>query len=304
MKKILSIFALSFMIPLCLLLTACGTQHYPSRYWHMDESKHWRMCACGGNCTKIFNSGAHEFIDTTDKDTKPTPSTKGRDYKRCRICGYETYTEIDYQHTHTFINGICSCGEVESTFVKEIDWNNLFVGDYLNNVTLEQNMYLYNNSNPNTPIKSETTRYSLCSENAVMIRTSSNNEKTTVYHVKQDNSWFAVAMTNNQWYGINETESEAKAASFQVAEGVNFVGLYNGFSYTNDNKNKKCFYKTNMNIAGETCEYVRIYVNNGKLVKIERKVKLSNGTQYALNIIEFSNHGTTIVNPPAFTLAG
>lgn len=239
MKRIVSIFALSLMIPFCLLLTACGTQHYHT-----------------------------------------------------------------HNHTHTFFNGTCSCGEVESTFVKEIDWNNLFVGDYLNNVTLEQNRYLYSNSNSDTPFDSETTRYSLCSENAIMIRTSSNRKKTTVYHVKQDSSWFAVAMVDNQWYGSNETEKEAKAASFQVAEGVNFVNRYNEFRYTIDNKNKKCFYKSNITIAGETCEYVRIYVNNGKLVKIERKVKLSSGTQYALNIIEFSNHGTTIVNAPAFTLAG
>ena len=204
------------------------------------------------------------------------------------------------QHTHAFENGVCSCGEIEDTFVKETGWNNLFTGDYLNNVTMEQNMYLYNKSNYYTPIRSETTRYSLVSEEAIMIRTSSNNVKTTIYHIKEGGSWFGVSMVNNQWYGIVETASEAAAGSFQNGQGIYFSNSYNEFSY---NASDKYFYKNNIEIAGEIFEYAKIYIKNGKLVKIERKLNL-NDTQFVMNIIEFSNHGTTVVNTPDFTIVG
>lgn len=198
-------------------------------------------------------------------------------------------------HSHNYVEGLCWCGKTENTFVKETDWNNLFVGSYLNNVIMKQNMYLYNQSDVNTIVKSETTRYSMCSENAIYIRTSTES----VYHVKQNGSWFAVEMVGQEWYGINETETEAKAGSFQVAQGVDFTNKYSLFDYSEEGK---YFIANNINIGGETCEYVKIYSQDNKLIKIERKVNVD--SQFVLNIIDFSNHGTIIVYVPQFTIAG
>lgn len=303
MKKFLIIVILCF-VPLSVLLIGCVHKHEHEAVsvskWGCSETHHWHHCL---GCDKKLSLSEHDFVDIIDKDTDSTCILKGKDYKKCSVCNYETYTEKPLSQDHSFINGICSlCEQEESSYVKKEGWNNIFIGEYLNNVTLDQNMYLYsktpeNGTNP--LIKSETTRYSLCSANATMIRTSSKGVKTTVYHIKQNSVWYAVAMVNNQWYGIIETETESKAGSFQNNIGLDFVNKYNTFSYDSINK---CFVANNLVINGETAEFVKVYIENEKLAKIEYKV---NSTyQYTISTIEFSNHGTTVVDVPEFTIAG
>lgn len=301
MKKFLIIIALCF-IPLSVLLTGCGHKHSVAEgdVWYHSATQHWQTCS-GDDCDKKLGLSEHNFVDILDKDTDSTCTVNGKDYKKCIVCNYETYTEKPLRG-HFFVDGICSCGEEESTFASELEWNNLFIGDNLNNVTLEQNMYLYsktpeNGANP--LIKSETTRYSLCSEDATMIRTSSQNVKSTVYHIKQNGNWYGLSMINNQWYGMIETETEAKAGSFQNQIGLDFINKYNSFSY--DSVNKR-FMANNIVINGETTEYVKIFIENGKLIKIEYKTNMV--SEYVISTIEFTNHGTTVVDVPQFTIAG
>ena len=295
MKKFLTIITLCFM-PLSVLLTGCGHKHSIAEgdVWYYSATQHWQTCS-GDDCDKKLGLSEHNFVDTLDKDTDSTCTVKGKDYKKCIICDHETYSEKPLRE-HFFVEGICSCGEEESTFVSELEW--IFIGDYLNNVTLEQNMYLYSKTPENGThplIESETTRYSLNSEEATFIRTTSNS----VFHVKKNGTWYGISMVNNEWYGIIETETEAKAGSFQNNIGLDFVNKYNTFNYDSVNK---CFMANNIVINGETTEYVKVFIENGKLIKIEYRVNMV--SEYVISTIEFTNYGNTIVEVPQFTIAG
>ncbi|MBE5735450.1 MAG: hypothetical protein E7361_03300 [Clostridiales bacterium] len=297
MRKILSLcISVCFILSLSHFLVACNN-HTAKASWSYDNKFHWHNCECSNNCKEHFNVEQHTLIDTTDKDTESTETERGKDYSQCSTCGYETFTYKNL-HYHSYPNGICSCGKKENSYVSEEDWNNVFTGDYLNNVTIEYTLHFYKNSNPHTAFETETLEYSLYSEDAQYTRIDSES----IYHIKKNNCWYAVMLVDLEWYGIHRTASEAHKFRFQNTDGCYFKNRYNNFSYNSENK---YFYAYNITLENndELCEYIKVEIKNNKLTRIEKKVNY-NSTEHVIHVIEFSNYGTTIVDVPEFIIIG
>ena len=164
----------------------------------------------------------------------------------------------------------------------------------MNNVTIEQTEYTYNDY-ANVPINSATTKYQLITENAMLIQTNS----TTTYHAKKDNIWYDIRYyLDDQWCGVVETESAALSHNFYNSLGNEYEEYYTSF-HINSTFNKG-YYATNVNINGKSCEYVKIYIENHKITKIEQKI--DSGSQYKIIETKFINYGTTSVTTPEFQL--
>ena len=85
---------------------------------------------------------------------------------------------------------------------------------------------------------------------------------------------------------------------FVNVQGINYVDRFNDFTYDEENH---CYVANNYAVGGSSADYVKIYIENGKIIKTEVKRDI-NGISYMIQQSVFSNFGTTTINVPEWTL--
>ncbi len=176
------------------------------------------------------------------------------------------------------------------------EWNEVFTGDYLTNGTV-----IIHNDNVNNNILDPINTITMMStENSMYmnVNTTAGNEKQ--YLVKQGETWYGVTKNADTWYGIELDDASVKGYTFAGGQGTQFVNRFNEFEYDEENH---CYVATNFEFAGEEpVDYVKVYIENGKLLTIDIRDTISEDSYYS-SYYRFYDYGTTTIEVPAWTPA-
>lgn len=85
--------------------------------------------------------------------------------------------------------------------------------------------------------------------------------------------------------------------TFAGSQGINYVDRFNDFTYDEE---KHCYVANNYAVGGSSADYVKIYIENGKIIKTEIKGDI-NETSYMIQQSVLSNFGTTTIDVPEWT---
>lgn len=202
---------------------------------------------------------------------------------------------------HSLTNGECSCGYRVTTYtVTESEWNDLFVGEALNNVSINMNIEMYQ-AGATEAVQTQSGFSKAADGSIYQGYYAANGENLTYeeYVTKSDDKWYYLSKSDNAWTGEEIEEKEAVAYTFSGAQGVCFVDKYSAFTYDAENK---CY--TAENFAADSSsvlDVVKFYVENGKLVKME--FEMTAGTNRRVVSYTFSDYGTTEIDVPTWTVA-
>ena len=305
-KIITFAMAICLMVPCVFALTACGAHtHNLTKVSPVEAT-----CATDGNtlyykcdCGKYFSD--EEAKKEIKKDSWVVAKTGHRfdnewtynatHHWKKATCGHTT--EKGEYAEHSLTDDECSCGYVVNPYkVYDVDtWNEVFAGDYLNNGTIEGENSIYANDvlveNYQTTVKS--------TENAMAKTMSSQGQTLTQYLVKQGNAWYAINYVDGNWYGFEQTDQEVETNTFAGGTGSSFIDNFEAFEF---NEQENCYIANDYQLdSSTTAEYVKVYIENGKLVKME--MKIAEGEEmYTISEQVFSDYGTTVVdNIPQWT---
>ena len=182
--------------------------------------------------------------------------------------------------------------------VAESEWTNLLTGDYLNNVTLDTVGKQYNSSGELTSTYLVT---KLKITNDARYITQTNGATTqSAYYKQESGKWYLVEQDGDNWTGREITAESVKTSSFVDTKGALYADKYSCFRYDSTNH---CYVTSESLVINETnYEYVKIYVEDGKVVKIEEKITYSDNSYY-ITEYTLSNYGTTTVSVPQWTVS-
>jgi len=276
-KIVLSVMAFCLIVPCMFMLTACNSGH------------------------------THVLTKVDAKDA--TCTTAGNEkYYHCEECNkYFSDSKAQTQLTknswvipakgHTLVNGECACGYTSSSqpstptyTVTASQWNGLFE---LDNVTADGTIKNYVNS-----VLSLEYSQSIKNTETAHYANSSNSEEG--YIVKQGTQWYYVYKNGNSWKGrLLTNTAEINQINLTYIFSEMLLNKYTSFTYESANH---CYVAEDLSVGASTIyDQVNVYVENGKLIKVV--IESSNGDNSTVRTVTFSNHGTTIVNVPNWTLA-
>lgn len=192
---------------------------------------------------------------------------------------------------------LSACGKSITYTVTYEEWQKAFSGDYFNDVTFNAS---FNSYDENDVIIAEDS-YSMVMKKtaeATEVVAVEGGETETGYIVKEDDLWYKLSLIDDVWQGTVTPEGVAQEA---VINFKMFLGEYESFIYDGENK---CYVAQNYAPVGddEAVEYVKIYMENGKLVKLEIK-DFNKGTKYNKVVITCSKYDKTSVSIPEWTMA-
>lgn len=307
MKKLKSKIA-TFAIALCtavpcmFALTACGNSHTHT-LTKVDAVE--ETCTTDGNslyykcdCGKYFSD---EKAETEIKKDSWIIAKTGHSFADTWTYN-ETHhwKEANCSHSiekgnyaeHTLNNDECDCGYKKIIYtVADVNaWNEVLTGDYLTNGTVDVDGKTYTNG-VLVPEQSVTNVMKSTAESMYMTYTYE-GEQQTQYLVKQNGTWYGLTEHEGKWYGAEQTDEEVEIFTFAGGQGAYFVDRFNEFEYDEVNH---CYVANDFMIDDETAEYVKIYIENGKLVKMEIKGSIDAET-YIESVYVFSNYGTTTID--------
>ena len=307
MKKLVSLLsAVCMCLSVGIMLTAC--ENHIHTLTKVDAVA--ATCETAGNseyyscdCGKYFSdaNGSTEI----DKDSWIIPAT-GHSYASTwsyndthhwkeATCSHSTQKGEYAEHSLT--DNACVCGYTITYTVTENKWNEVFVGDYLNNGTVNIDSKYYENE-VLIPEQSNATVMK-SNETAMVMSMVDGADAESQYLVKEDDVWYAIMNNEGTWYGVEVPVTLVNSYSFAGSQGIAFVDRYNEFTFDDENN---CYVASNFVIDSDvTAEYVKIYIKNGKLDKMEMKATI-NATAYAIAKYVFSDYGTTVIdNIPQWT---
>lgn len=299
--------ALCTAVPCMFALTACGDSHTHTltkvdavaETCTTDGNSLYYKCDCGKYFSDekaeteikkdswIVAKTGHSFADTwTYNETHHWQEAN---------CSHST--EKGNYAEHTLNNNECDCGYKKITYtVADADaWNEVFTGDYLTNGTVNVDGKTYTNG-VLVPEESVTNVMKSTAESMYMTYTYE-GEKQAQYLVKENGTWYGLTEYEGIWYGAEQTDEEVEIFTFAGGQGVYFVDRFDEFEYDEVNH---CYVANDFTLDDATAEYVKMYIEDGKIMKIEIKVNIDAETYYE-SVYVFSNYGTTTINIPTWT---
>lgn len=279
MKKLVSLLlAVCMCFSVGVMLTACNEEHTHTltkveavaATCETAGSSEYYTCDCGkyfGNAdgtteiakdSWVISATGHSFSDEwTFNDTH---------HWKEATC--EHTTEKSEYAEHSLTNNECACGYVATTHtVEESEWNDLFVGEALNNVTFNMIRKIYQTS-ATEPLQT-LNAFTKTTENAFYqvydeIGVNRPNEE---YLTHEDDKWYNLTKSGDVWIGKEIASSSISDYTFSGMQGVYFVNKKSAFTYDEENK---CYVAENFEVdTSNVLDVVKIYVENGKLIKME-----------------------------------
>lgn len=312
MRKLVSLLlAVCTCLSVGVMLTACDDGEHMHTLTKVAKAE--ASCETAGNteyytcvCGKYFSDA--EGTTEIAKDSWVLAAT-GHSYS-----DKWTYNETHHwkvaacEHTdakseyaeHTLTNNVCACGYTATTYtVTESEWNNLFVGEALNNVSINMDMKLY----PTGATEPSQTQNGLSKTAANLIYQSyydaDDENLVEEYFAQKDNKWYHLNQSDNAWIGTEMDADDAYQYTFSGSQGVCFVDKYSAFAYDAENK---CYSAENFAVtSASVLDVVKFYVENGKLAKME--FEITNGMMRRVALYTFSDYGTTEIEVPEWTVA-
>jgi len=301
--------ALCTAVPCMFALTACGDSHTHTltkvdavaETCTTDGNSLYYKCDCGKYFSDekaeteikkdswIIAKTGHSFADTwTYNET--------HHWKEAN-CSHST--EKGNYAEHTLNNNECDCGykKITYTVADAAAWNAVFTGDYLTNGTVNVDEKAYANGDL-VPEESGTNVMKSTAESMYMTYTYE-GEQQAQYLVKQNENWYGLTEYEGNWYGEQKTDEYVEDFTFAGGQGIYFVDQFDEFEYDEVNH---CYVAYNFEIDDTTAEYVKIYIEDGKIMKMEIKVSIDAET-YFESVYVFSNYGTTTIDIPEWVPA-
>jgi len=124
-------------------------------------------------------------------------------------------------------------------------------------------------------------------------------EEQEQFLVNQDGTWYGLTKMGDIWYGMPQEAEEVENYTFAGSQGINYINRFEEFEYDEANH---CYVANDYVVDEESAEYVKIYIEDGKLVKIEIKGNIDE-TNSIISESVFSNYGTTTIDVPEWTPA-
>lgn len=186
---------------------------------------------------------------------------------------------------------------VTYTVADEQAWNEVFTGDYLNNGTINIDTKCYSNG-VLVPEESLTQIMKSTLQSMYMAQTWDGKEQE-YFLVNQNGTWYGLTKMDDTWYGMPQEADEVERYTFSGSEGNYYVDRFEEFEYDEVNH---CYVANDFVVDGQSAEYVKIYIEDGKLVKIEIKGNIDE-TTYTIAESVFSDYGTTTIDVPEWTPA-
>lgn len=213
----------------------------------------------------------------------------------------EHTTEKSEYAEHSLTNNECTCGYVATTYtVEESEWNDLFVGEALNNVSMNMIQKLYQ-TGATEPSQTQN-GFSKTTETALYqgyYDASGENLAYEEYLTQKDNKWYHLSKSDDAWIGNEIDENNVSHYTFSGSQGVCFVDKKSAFTYDEENK---CYIAENFAVdTSSVLDIVKIYVENGKLIKMEFTMAMGTNTMSAT--YTFTDYGTTVIDVPEWTAA-
>ncbi len=284
-KIVVYALVLCLIVPCMFMLTACNTGH--THVLSKTDAKD-ATCTTAGNtsyykctdCSKYFSDDKAQVELAANAWVVPATG-------------------------HTLVNGECACGYTDSSqsattyTVTSSEWNAIF-STGLNNVTHNR----LKESNLSSALIEHTFTVNATESAIRYVQHDEDNPGEfycDIYMVKQGNVYYQIEKTGNVWYGevISESVYNNHHGKSEFSE---FIDKYSLFTYDSDNH---CYSRHEGGVADTNYDY-RIYIENEKLVKLEIFITYSTsngyGQEYFNTTYTFSNHGTTTIDVPTWTL--
>lgn len=299
---------LCLIVPCMFMLTACEDDHTHT-LTKVDAVA--ETCTTDGNtlyykcdCGKYFSD--EEANTEIEKDSWIVAKT-GHTYASTwtynethhwkeATCGHST--EKGYYAEHSLTDNTCECGYVAVTYtVANVDeWNEVFTGDYLTNGTINVTDNIYVEDVIDQEQSSVMTMKS--TETSMVMIMVEGTETLYEYLVNEEDVWYALSQVEDVWYGVEMLNEIVEFYTFAGGVGVSFVDRLSEFTYDEVNH---CYVANDFDLDGETtADTVKIYIENGKLVKMEVKVPVTTDS-YGISEYVFSDYGTTTIDVPEWT---
>lgn len=308
-SKIIS-FALAFcfIVPCMLMLTACDSGHM-----HVLEKVDAKDATCGAtgntlyykcNCGKYYSD---EKAETEIEENSWVIAKTGHTYASdWTYNDTHHWKEATCSHTgekseyaeHNIVNNACTEGCIIYTVADSDAWNEVFSGDYLNNVTAEATRIAYKDSvdNPYAYIKV----MQKATETAMETRELYDGD--ICFSVKDNDKYYYVVQDQSgNWLGKEETSEDHEVNSCKWFT-LTFVDKFELFEY--DSTNHSYVMEGEFEFAGDIYNKAIVYIENGKVLKA--KIICNEVEDGLSGLIEYTffNYGTTVIdNIPEWTPA-
>lgn len=309
MKKLVSLLlAVCMCLSVGIMLTACNEEH---THTLTKVEAVAATCETAGN-SEYYTCDCGKYFSSADSTTEIAEnswviSATGHSFSNewtyndthhWKVATCEHITEQSEYAEHSLTNNECTCGYVAITYtVEESRWNDLFIGDALNNVTVTTETKLYQ-TGVTEPIQTQNAVYK-ATENAlyqVLYDASGENLADEEYLTQEDDKWYHLNKSDNVWVGNEIDSSNVSNYTFSGAIGVVFVDKKSAFTYDEETK---CYVAEDFEAIDVILDIVKIYVKNGKFIKMEYTMTMGTNTMSATVIL--TDYGTTIINVPDWT---
>ncbi len=304
MKKLVSLLlAVCLCFSVASILTACGHEHTLTKVEAVAETcettgnSEYYTCACG----KYFSD--EEAKTEIDKDSWIISAT-GHSFSavwtynethhwKVATCAHTT--EKGEYAEHSLTNNECACGYLAITYtVADSDeWNEVFTGEYLTNGTVIVDGNWYQN---NVIMPDVANRVVMKSNDTAMVMiTTAEGQTESQYLVKSGEKWYGLSEIQGAWYGAEMPATIVESYTFAGSQGIAFVDKFSSLEYDDENH---CYLAENFVLDEEheiVADYVKIFIENGKLVSMEMKTPYD-ATTYIITSYAFSNYGTTVID--------
>ena len=300
--------ALCLIVPCMFMLTACGDDHTHT-LTKVDAVA--ETCTTDGNtlyykcdCGKYFSDEEAKteiekdswIVEKTGHTYASTWTYNETHHWKEATCGHST-EKGDYAE-HSLTDNACECGYVANTYtVSEADWNSVLTGDYLTNGTINMEINGYEND----VISSEDTGSQIMKSSATAMEMTMiyDGQSETQYLVKDGEQWYAIEKVGDVWYGVEYPADSVASYTFAGSIATFLVDNYDSFTYDDVNH---CYVAEDYDIGMGTYDFVKLYFENNKIVKIELKVT-EDATTYTTITYNFSDYGTTTIDVPQWSVA-
>lgn len=187
---------------------------------------------------------------------------------------------------------------VTYTVADEQAWNEVLTGDYLKNGTVNMDGKCYSNGEL-VPEESLTQIMKSTSQSMYMTYAYNDGEAQEQFLVNEEGTWYGLTKVGDIWYGMPQGDAAVESYTFAGSQGKFYVDRFEEFEYDEANH---CYVANDFVVDEESAEYVKIYIEDGKLAKIEMKGNIDE-TTYMIAESVFSNYGTTTIAVPEWTPA-
>lgn len=193
---------------------------------------------------------------------------------------------------------LTACGNNDTyTVADEQAWNEVFTGDYLNNGTVNTDTKCYSNGEL-VPEESGTQIMKSTSQSMYRSYNTYDGEGYEQFLVNQDETWYGLTKMGDTWFGMPKGAAAVESYTFAGSQGKYYVDRFEEFEYDEANH---CYVANDFIVDGQRADSVKVYIEDGKLVKIVVEENLDD-MDYSSESV-FSDYGTTTIDVPEWTPA-